>query len=168
MKRFYGERGSETKHWVFVLITSGLDEYYQEKIEPQFGSIPVDTLSRRMRDMLIDRGSLWEELPDLLDKTILFKRLDERSLLTLGVKHLREMSEAYGLNLAGVTPEALAHMVRVSKDSRWGARTLLGYIYSVILEKLLLFREERLWIDVDQGQLILRSRGRLLEPPESL
>jgi len=164
---FILKKGESTiKEWVLVLITSELSEYYEKEIKPYLKEVPSEVLSRKMREALISKGILWDELSDIVDKTVLFKKLDDRSLLTLGVKHLREMSEAYGLNVAGITPEALAHLVRISRDSAWGARTLLGYIYSVILEKLLIFKEEGLWIDVEEGQLVLKSRGKILQESE--
>lgn len=151
------------RSWVVVLATSAL-HHLCEREESVEDPALKRVIIRKMKDALLEKGMATPELLEFPEKTYLFSFLDDRSLLTLGVKHLREMTETYGLSLTGITPDALAHLVRVSQNSSWGARTLLGYIYSVILEKLLLFKDHKVWLDVEDGNLILKSgTGRIME-----
>jgi hypothetical protein len=70
---------------------------------------------------------------------------------------LKEVSRFYNLPLLGVTPDALAHLVKVSKNGSSGARTILGYIHSVILDRLLLLNDQKVWLDAEDGRFVLRS-----------
>ena len=152
-------RGSDKRlnGWMVVLATSALHDHYVKKIEPQGSSMSREAAVRKMKETLFSRGLMMDEMDFYIDKTLLFSSLDEKAFWVLGVKHLKEVSKSYSIPLLGVTPDALSHLVKVSKNGSSGARTILGYIHSVILDRLLLLSNQKVWLDAEDGRFVLKS-----------
>ena len=153
----YGGGSKRLNRWMVVLATSALHDFYLKEIRPQEESISQESAARKMKEILFSRNLMLDEMDLYIDKTLLLSSLEEKAFWALGVRHLKEVSRFYNLPLLGVTPDALAHLVKVSKNGSSGARTILGYIHSVILDRLLLLNDQKVWLDAEDGRFVLRS-----------